>query len=447
MRITATLDYDYGCVNISISGVQSGLQVLYLLRYTNNDDNPAELIAELNSSQYSLYKDALVEQGERYKYAVYKSLNTSDGSTVTNDWVYVDFEDIFLSDRNCSLRIKFNPQISSFKNIIQEQKIETIGNRYPFFFRNGQLQYREMPISGLISTEMDEYFAAALFEQDTSSRSSTAAGAPSVKTQRETYYNERKFREKVEEWLNNGQPKVFRSPTEGNYILRLMNISMTPNQQLSRKLYSFNATGYEIAEYNIENLIEAGMLPVRSIQKVGEVASYNTWGKVYDATDFGSTTRNANDELEINQVDITNVIGTTNVAIGGGDVIESPVTYAMTRAASNENIDGLVMAKTGANYFGVEGGVPKVNTITLDKISPVSVTGSVKYLKIGGELAPITTTPSGTVKGKLGKVKSSDAINKVKVTNGGYMTINSISIDKLIQNNQTIRMVIGGGGL
>ncbi len=98
--------------------------------------------------------------------AVFNPASTSNA--ITQSWVYVDFEDIFLNDRDCSLRLKFNPQVSSFKNIIQEQKIETIGNRFPFFFRNGQLQYREIPISGLISTEMDEYFAAALSAQDTS---------------------------------------------------------------------------------------------------------------------------------------------------------------------------------------------------------------------------------------------------------------------------------------
>jgi hypothetical protein len=30
-------------------------------------------------------------------------------------------------------------------------------------------------------------------------------------------------------WLNNGKPKLFRSPSEGNYIVRLMSVSLTPN--------------------------------------------------------------------------------------------------------------------------------------------------------------------------------------------------------------------------
>jgi len=65
---------------------------------------------------------------------------------------------------------------------------------------------------------------------------------------------EREFKLEVLEWLNNGQPKVFRSPTEGNYIVRLFNVSLTPNDTLGRMLHTFNCTAYEIAEYNYTNL-------------------------------------------------------------------------------------------------------------------------------------------------------------------------------------------------
>jgi hypothetical protein len=39
---------------------------------------------------------------------------------------------------------------------------------------------------------------------------------------------ERNFKMRVYEWLTNGKPKLFRSPSEGNFIVRLMNTSMTP---------------------------------------------------------------------------------------------------------------------------------------------------------------------------------------------------------------------------
>jgi hypothetical protein len=65
---------------------------------------------------------------------------------------------------------------------------------------------------------------------------------------------ERLFQLKVLEWLTNGKNKLFRSPTEGNYIVRLMNVSMSPNDVLGRMLHTFTCTAYEVAEFSYENL-------------------------------------------------------------------------------------------------------------------------------------------------------------------------------------------------
>jgi hypothetical protein len=62
---------------------------------------------------------------------------------------------MFLFDGKKQLRIAFNPKVSSFKTTLQEAKIDTLGGKYPFFYRNGALAYKEFPISGLISINMD----------------------------------------------------------------------------------------------------------------------------------------------------------------------------------------------------------------------------------------------------------------------------------------------------
>lgn len=72
---------------------------------------------------------------------------------------------------------------------------------------------------------------------------------------------ERKYREKVMEWLTNGRPKLFRSPTEGNIIVVLSAISFTPFQNSDRMVYSFSATATEVAEYNLDNLIDYNLIP------------------------------------------------------------------------------------------------------------------------------------------------------------------------------------------
>ena len=65
---------------------------------------------------------------------------------------------------------------------------------------------------------------------------------------------EKTFREKVMDFLYDGEVKLYRSPTEGNLLVRLMDINLQPNQTLGRRLWTFSATAYEIDKNTIENL-------------------------------------------------------------------------------------------------------------------------------------------------------------------------------------------------
>jgi hypothetical protein len=71
---------------------------------------------------------------------------------------------------------------------------------------------------------------------------------------------ERDFKIEVLNWLTNGEPKMFRSPTEGNYIVRLMNTSLSPNETLGRMLHTFSSTAYEIDDFTFANLRKYGIM-------------------------------------------------------------------------------------------------------------------------------------------------------------------------------------------
>jgi hypothetical protein len=87
---------------------------------------------------------------------------------------------------------------------------------------------------------------------------------------------EREFREQVFEWLNNGEVKYFKSPAEGSLLVRLMNISLSPTDSLSRMIYSFNATASEIGANTRDNLEKYHLLsgnkfiPTDNIYSIGE---------------------------------------------------------------------------------------------------------------------------------------------------------------------------------
>jgi hypothetical protein len=175
---------------------------------------------------------------------------------------------MFLSDGERQLRIKFNPKVTSFKNTLLESKMDTLGSKYPFFFRNGNVSYKEFPISGLVSMLMDEAesFMSGILLSSKELRLETPAGKDVVFKDLPTALTgdnirrEREFKMEVLHWLINGKPKLFRSPSEGSYIVRLMNTSLSPNDTLGRMLHTFSCTAYEIDDFNFENLRKYGMM-------------------------------------------------------------------------------------------------------------------------------------------------------------------------------------------
>jgi hypothetical protein len=50
--------------------------------------------------------------------------------------VLVEFEHSFLYDGQKQLKIKYNPKVTSFKDTLLETKTNTLGGKFPFFFRN-----------------------------------------------------------------------------------------------------------------------------------------------------------------------------------------------------------------------------------------------------------------------------------------------------------------------
>ena len=57
----------------------------------------------------------------------------------------------------------------------------------------------------------------------------------------------------VLEFLYDDSIKLFKSTTEGNILVKLTDINLTPNQSLGRMVYSFSAIATEVAEYNMDN--------------------------------------------------------------------------------------------------------------------------------------------------------------------------------------------------
>ena len=373
LKLFGTNNFDEGYIELRLdgelndSGVEKVCTGTFLITRGSEIDNYFEWdeIVKFNMegklpSSYS-FRDFTVAQGIKYKYRIqqYNQYDLySNPVYMTYSWkdykneiceasdvgkekeILADFEDMFIYDGKRQLKVKYNPKVSSFKNTIPEQKIETIGSKYPFIFRSGHVNYKEFPISGLISFNMDsamlflteqELVEAKLLEptyvrhssgyeklqeltqkeqsiipnsllghesawnaqaykNEDNSTSYTIwpaetvqvldkekkvwqSGAEyvyndwldlSIRTDKnlttENLMGERYFKLKVLDWLTDGQVKLFRSPGEGNYLVRILNVSMTPQDALGRMLHTFSGTCYEIDELTYNNLIHYGIV-------------------------------------------------------------------------------------------------------------------------------------------------------------------------------------------
>ena len=297
--LTATNDYDNGRILLSLKAKENvSLQGGFLVSRASSLDNFSSwnevmkfTLMTFESLPENLWIDYTVEQGVAYRYAIQRFNDSGFYSArmMIDEPIVADFEDMFLFDGTRQLKICFNPKVSSFKQNVLENKTDTIGGKYPFFFRNGDVKYKEFPISGMIShlSDTDELFLSA--QEMGLSTEAPYRNAPraqqvirSTQVDTENIAAERAFKLAVLDWLTDGEPKIFRSPSEGNYIVRVMNTSLSPNDTLSRMLHTFNSIAYEIAEFNFDNLIKYGFVENHTIDnKVMSLASIPLTGTNY----------------------------------------------------------------------------------------------------------------------------------------------------------------------
>lgn len=297
--ITALDDLDEGRVKIHILSTKD--ETFFgnvTIRRTSSNSNfqvweDIYTISIVASEKLDLtWYDYTVESGVWYKYCAQKTNERGDRGPIIqiDSPIMLNLEDSYLSANGKHLKLKFDNQISSFQHTISETKTDTIGSQFPYIRRNGNMNYRQFPITGLITsfcdeqelfTSKDEIYGESknLYKEYNSEQN--------ISDYRDFIY-EKKFRDKVLDFLYEDSVKLFRSTTEGNILVKLMDITLTPNQTLGRMLYSFSANAYEIDESNLVNYNKY------NIQLSGETVSYieGTFSKIGQL--YGEFRKNTN---------------------------------------------------------------------------------------------------------------------------------------------------------
>ena len=266
-------DEDQIVIRADINPGQKDFSGYLIIKRASSDDNFKQwenvhkvAMKDLKLISGYLWGDFTIQSGKWYKYALQWIQDTNSSkiqysqNIILEEPISLILEEICIVGNNTQVKIKYDPKISSFNYKTVQSITETIGSQYPFIRRNGNINYKTFNISGLITRHMDEneFFADA----------ATVYGNSDMIEYYEQYNQENRinpyndhtyeylFREKVLDFFNDGNIKLFRSPSEGNLLISLSNISITPNETLGRLVYNFSATATEVGKATIENYIK-----------------------------------------------------------------------------------------------------------------------------------------------------------------------------------------------
>lgn len=210
----------------------------------------------------------------------YEFVREDDMTTIE---AMVQFHEAFISRLDQQLDIRYDFKVSNYKPTSSRVKIDTLGGKYPRFAENAVLDYKQLSVTGMISAEADanqkflnkvDYFdnmysnyqnyleENEIKAQQRNDFTQRANGNYKTTTPYDFFW-EREFREAAIEWLNDGEPKLFRTMTEGLIPVMITDISLTPNATLGRRLYSFSATMYQVGEgHSLKELDSLGIINI-----------------------------------------------------------------------------------------------------------------------------------------------------------------------------------------
>lgn len=287
--IEVTVDNEDGIALLSIKNSQTVFGTLYVKRASslNNFQEYEEIWVDKVAGPIDLeIVDNTIGSLVWYRYSV--QLENSRGALTQvfrSNRILPDFYDAIFSRGAQQLRIQYNYSVSGYKPVVNRSKVDTLGGRYPKFVENAVLNYKQFSISGSLSAMNDvnekflkqsEYFGSEynnflIYNQADERYDGYLHEGSHIYLNKEAYdkndfFWEREFREAALAWLNDGEPKLYRSMAEGSMVVMLTDVSLTPNTQTGRRFWDFTATVYEIAEADsLSNLDTLGVYETHKI--------------------------------------------------------------------------------------------------------------------------------------------------------------------------------------
>lgn len=309
-KITTDFDNEDGLVNINVTNENGIVGRLHIRRSddTTNFIDYTDIAVIAFNEEESINIHIIDDTIETLRWYRYACQFEDEGGLFSKTYeqendIFADYNNIILTRGGQDFVIRYDGTLTSISPKVSRSNTETLGGRYPRFSEDPAINYRTYSIGGYISGEADalqhflnkeEYFGKRyssyinyvkdknnnvqprvrndiwsnyeLEDIFTSEYLDDGSENPAYKalkhhpftTQNDKIW-ERAFREEAIGWLNDGEPKLLRTLNEGNRIVILSDINLTPEVSTGNLLYTFSATATEVAEPTLENIINLGI--------------------------------------------------------------------------------------------------------------------------------------------------------------------------------------------
>lgn len=246
-----------------------------ILRSTLSDNiHSWEEIKRIKSSNINklLFNDYFIENGDYYRYAIQPIFSNGRKGNIT---IYKDiistYEGLWILGKdNLQFNFIYNGQITNIASSKKMELVNTIESKYPYFVSNSSQDYKTFNLSGTLcqNQDIEELFLDNNFSKTIANN--TSSFNPSIEDKyiyeknsnpKTDLYNDknsmvmqRRWREQIFEWLNNGEPKVIKSEAQGCFVVMIDSVVIQPNKQTYGLIADFSAKCTEIGEFSEEQL-------------------------------------------------------------------------------------------------------------------------------------------------------------------------------------------------
>lgn len=359
--LTASVNEEDGYAAVSLASSAGIMHTNVTVRRTSSKSNFTiwQDIANKTFENSALnweFDDFTIESGVFYQYSAQTRDNRGRRSvSVKSNTIMGEFDDAFLTEKGGSLsdalqlKIRYDMNITNSVINVGEAKTDTIGSQYPFIRRNGNMYYRSFPFSFLIACETDNnhLFTTERILRDNQVdlyKTTYSDHSLTVESGRYDYTYQREFRRKVEQFLYNNKVKLFRSLTEGNILVKLMGITLTPKAELGRLLYSVDATAYEIDAPTLKNIDAYG------IQQIG---TYNP-NIVFNQIKIGQLNRFRNEWDSDGNLDVVEDYYPANFNLMGQTGTQGAIPTIKSIFHWGESINDVIISDLYLSYLRIQ---------------------------------------------------------------------------------------------